>query len=75
MAINFKRLGVLLGEDAQVGVGFERAGEVDQIAVRLGRRAASARRGLMDLATSRAVVPLGTSLMLPSGSLHECYRT
>jgi len=36
MAINFKRLGVLLGEDAQVGVGFERAGEVDQIAVRLG---------------------------------------
>jgi len=59
MAINFKRLGVLLGEDAQVGVGFERAGEVDQTPFDLAARAASARRGLMDLATSRAVVPLG----------------
>src|ERR1700692_440071 len=32
-------------------------------------RAASARRGLMDFATSSAVVPFGTSLRLPSGSL------
>src|SRR5581483_6414398 len=32
-------------------------------------RAASARRGLIDLAMSNAVVPLGTSLVDPSGSL------
>src|ERR1700687_959355 len=35
----------------------------------LATRAASARRGLMDLAMSSAVVPFGTSLVLPSGSL------
>src|SRR2546422_3477074 len=35
----------------------------------LATSAASARRGLMDLATSSAVVPLGTSFVLPSGSL------
>jgi len=67
MAINFQRLGVLRGEDAQVGVGFERAGEVDQIAVRVAARAAS-QDATDGPATSRAVVPLGTSLMLPSGA-------
>src|SRR5208283_3117660 len=36
MAIDFERLGVLLGEDAEVGVLVERPGEVDQIAVRFG---------------------------------------
>src|SRR3989442_10224093 len=35
----------------------------------LATRAASASRGLMDFATSRGVVPLGTSFVLPSGSL------
>src|SRR5206468_13128094 len=35
----------------------------------LATSAASASRGLMDLATSSAVVPLGTSFVLPSGSL------
>src|SRR5207253_10578036 len=35
----------------------------------LATSAASAKRGLMDLATSSAVVPLGTSFVLPSGSL------
>src|SRR5438874_12502034 len=35
----------------------------------LATRAASACRGLMDFATSRGVVPLGTSFVLPSGSL------
>src|SRR5581483_5943503 len=35
----------------------------------LATSAASARRGLIDLATSSAVLPLGTSLVLPSGSL------
>src|ERR1035441_1644159 len=35
----------------------------------LAARAASAKRGLMDLATSSAVVPFGNSLVLPSGSL------
>ena len=34
----------------------------------LAARAASARRGEIDFAMSRAVVPWGTSLMLPSGS-------
>jgi len=32
-------------------------------------KAASANRGLMDFATSSAVVPLGTSFTDPSGSL------
>ena len=36
MPVDFERLGIFLGEDAQVGVVVERAGEVDQIAVRLG---------------------------------------
>src|ERR1019366_7678550 len=35
----------------------------------LAASAASAKRGLMDLATSSAVVPFGNSLVLPSGSL------
>src|SRR2546425_3869708 len=35
----------------------------------LATSAASASHGLMDLATSSAVVPLGTSFVLPSGSL------
>src|SRR5438445_11656139 len=35
----------------------------------LATSAASASRGLMDLATSSAVVPLGTYFVLPSGSL------
>jgi hypothetical protein len=36
MSIDFERLRILLGDDAQIGVRVERPGEVNQIAVRLG---------------------------------------
>ncbi len=36
MAENFKRLRIALGQDAQVGVFFQRPGEVDEVAVSLG---------------------------------------
>src|ERR1700676_4995291 len=62
MPIDFERLRIAFLEDAQVGVLVERTGEIDQIAIRLATRAASARRGLKDLTTSSAVVPFGTSL-------------
>jgi hypothetical protein len=36
MTVDFERLGVAIGQNAQVGVFFERTGEVDQVAVRFG---------------------------------------
>ena len=76
VAEDFERFGIALGEQAEFDVAVEGASEVDRAAglspLVLGliwaARAASARRGLMPRAMSRAVVPEGTSLTLPSGS-------
>ena len=36
VAVDFERLGIFLGDDAEVGVGVEGTSEVDQVAVGLG---------------------------------------
>ena len=36
MPVDLERLGILVGEDAQVGVFFERTSQVDQVAIGLG---------------------------------------
>ena len=109
VAIDLQRLGIALGQDAQLGIALQRTRQVHQasaivlrglrlrlvFALRFGlasvlasaagwfplplaplgesgftcaTSAASAKRGLIDLAMSRAEVPRGTSLTLPSGS-------
>jgi hypothetical protein len=36
MPVNFQRLGIFLGQEAKIGIFFERTGKVDQIAVGFG---------------------------------------
>ena len=38
MPVNFKRLGIAIGEQAEVGVFFQRPGDIDQIAVGFGHQ-------------------------------------
>ena len=61
MAINGKRVGILGGEDLELGVGISR-GRVRSYnsPFTLATMAASARRGLMSRAISRGLVPAST---------------
>jgi len=75
MAEHKESIGISFREDLQLDVVIQRAAQVDQFAFTVvGRatratRAASASRGEILLATSAGVVPLGTSLTLPSGNV------
>ncbi len=77
MAEDFERLGIFLGQDAEVGVFLERTGEVDEIAVGLGdqRGIGQARAdGLRDIERGRA---FGNVFGAPVGELHMnavCHR-
>ena len=68
--VNLERLGIFLGQDAKVGIFFERPREIDEIAVGLGRKR-SVRQpladGLGNIERSRA---LGNFLDAPVGELH-----
>ena len=77
MPINFERLGIAVGQYAQVGVFFQRPSEVDKIAIgfRSERGIGQARSdGLGDVQGSRA---FGNFLNAPVGELHVnavCHR-
>ena len=69
VAEHLHRVGILCGEDRELGVVVERARKIDQFAIgaRDQRFFREPRRNL--LAISAAVVPLGTSRVAPSGSV------
>ena len=77
MPVNLQSLGIAVGQYAEVGVFFERAGQIDKIAVgfrsecSLGQARSD---GLGDVQGSRA---LGNFLNAPVGELHVnavCHR-
>jgi len=68
MPIDFERLRIAVGEDAKVGVFVERAREVDQVTVSLRDESGVGETRADGFGISSAVVPFGTSLVLPSGS-------
>jgi len=57
MAIDFEGLRILRRQDLQRGIGFERTVQIQRLPLTLATRASSAKRGLMERATSMGAAP------------------
>ena len=70
MPVDLERFRIFLGQDAQVGVVFERAGEVDQIAVRFGGERGVSQAGTDGLGNIEGRGPLWDFLGAAIGKLY-----